>query len=92
MMIIIYTHMLGYKLHKSCNVMGFFQIYQFDGQKRKFYGAEPSYLGSGLTGGLSLSGHGSLELKGQLDVFDLHPLHLDAPVICSVVQSGLRRM
>lgn len=52
--------------------------------------AGPPYLGSGLTAGLGLSSHGSLELKGQLDVFDLHPLHLDPPVICGVVQSRLK--
>ncbi|TNN48711.1 hypothetical protein EYF80_041079 [Liparis tanakae] len=48
------------------------------------------YLGSGLAAGLGLGGHCSLELNGQLDVFDLHPLHLDAPVVRGVVQRGLR--
>lgn len=48
-------------------------------------------LGSGLAAGLSLSSHCSLELKGQLGIFDLHPLHLDAPGVCSIVQSDLKR-
>lgn len=49
------------------------------------------YLGSGLAGGLSLGGHGSLELEGQLDVFDLHSLHFDPPVVSGNIKTGLRR-
>jgi len=55
-----------------------------------FESTRPPYLGSGLAAGLGLGGHCSLELNGQLDVFDLHPLHLDAPVVRGVVQRGLR--
>lgn len=55
------------------------------------YSISTPYLGSRLTGGLSLGSHRSLELKGQLDVFDLHPLHLDPPVIGGIIQSGLKK-
>lgn len=47
------------------------------------------HLGSGLTSSLGLGSHGSLQLMRQLHVFDLHALHLDAPVVRSFIQVGL---
>ena len=46
-------------------------------------------LGPGLPGGLRLGGHGSLQLHWEPHVLDLDPLHLDAPGLCSLLQSLL---
>lgn len=47
-------------------------------------------LGSGLPRRLSLGGHGSLHLLGQLHVLHLHPLHFDAPIVSGFVQDFLK--
>lgn len=48
-----------------------------------------AHLGSGLSCCLRFGSHGSLKLMRQLYVFNLHTLHLDAPVVCGIVQIGL---
>lgn len=48
-----------------------------------------SHFSSGLPCSLGLSSHSSLQLQGQFNIFNLHPLHLDAPVISRIIQSGL---
>lgn len=48
-----------------------------------------AHLGSGLSRCLCFGSHGSLELMGQLYIFNLYTLHLDAPVVCGIVQVGL---
>lgn len=49
------------------------------------------HLCSGLSSCLCLSSHGSLQLVRQLHIFDLHSLHLDAPVVCGIIQVGLKK-
>ena len=39
------------------------------------------HLGPGLPGGLSLGGHGPLQLLGQPHILDLHPVHMNSPGI-----------
>ena len=50
------------------------------------------HLGPGLSGGLSLGGHGPLQLLGQPHILDLHPLHPDAPVVRGGVQGCQHRL
>jgi len=76
------------KRRKSLYSSLLFRIFTFKPSEGE---AGPTYLGSGLAAGLGLSCHGSLELKGQLHILDLHPLHLDPPVVSSIIQSGLRK-
>ena len=47
------------------------------------------HFSSGLSGSLSLSSHGSLELLGDPDVLHLHPLHENAPGTGGSVQGQL---
>lgn len=56
-----------------------------------FFGACVAFpdLSPGLSCCLCLSSHGSLQLNGQFHIFYLHTLHLDAPVVCRVIQAGL---
>ena len=49
------------------------------------------HFGSGLSGRLSLSSHGSLERLRHSNVFHLHPLHGDAPRFGRNFQTGLKR-
>ena len=49
------------------------------------------HLSSGLSGSLSLSSHGSLELLGDPDVLHLHPLHLHSPRLGGNIQRLLNR-
>lgn len=48
------------------------------------------HLCSGLSCCLCFGSHGSLQLVWQLHIFNLHSLHLDAPVVCGLVQVGLK--
>lgn len=49
-----------------------------------------THLSSGFSCRLRLGSHGSLELMRQFYVFNLHTLHLDAPVVRGLVQVGLK--
>lgn len=50
-----------------------------------------SDLGSGLPCSLCFSRHGSLQLMWQLHIFNLHTLHLDAPVVCGFIEAALEK-
>ena len=50
------------------------------------------HLGLCLSGGLSLGGHGPLQLLGQPHVLDLHTLDPDAPVVRGGVQGAQHRL
>ena len=47
------------------------------------------HFSSGLSGSLSLSSHGSLELLGNPDVLHLHPLHIDPPGLRTLIKNFL---
>ena len=53
---------------------------------------KPNHLGLGLSGRLSLGGHGPLELLGQPHVLDLHPVHVDAPGVGRLLQAVVHRV